>query len=931
MPTATLATKLYIPTLPPKVVLRPRLIERLNEGLCQDKGFGQILTLISAPAGFGKTTLVSEWVPGCQRPVAWLSLDEGDNHLTRFLGYIIAALQTIVADFGTDLFNALQSAQPPPPESLLIPLLNEIAAIPTDFIFVLDDYHVIDSEAVNDILAYFIEHIPPRMHLVITTREDPALPISRLRARGQLTELRAADLRFTPAEAAEFLNRVMGLDLCEEDIAVLDNRTEGWIAGLQLAALSMRGHEDVSGFIRAFAGDHRYIVDYLVEEVLKRQSEPVRRFLLQTAILDRLNGPLCDAVTGQTGGKARLDALQRGNFFIVALDDRQHWYRYHHLFVEVLRVNLLAEQPDIVADLHRRASIWYQAHNAPAEAIRHALTGEDFARAAEMIECVFPEMTRSRQEVTLLGWLRALPNELVRQRPVLCNLYAGVLMQTGALDGVEQWLRAAGRWLEPGGSGERAGASSAEMLVTNHKEFRRLPAAVENHQAGLALLLGHAEETLLHARRALDLAPADDALGHGSAAALQGLAFWTMGDLESGQRMYAEGIVWLRQAGYLSDVMGCALALADIHLAQGHLREATRTYQRALQLATDQGTPIMRGTADMHVGLSEVYREQNELQAAAHSLTRAREQGEHTGLPQNRYRWRVALAGIRQAEGNLDGALELLDEAERVYTGDFSPNVRPIAAMKARVWAAQGRVGEALDWAHEKKLTDADDLSYLREFEHITLARILLACYKHEGEKPVIPAASALLGHLLEAAESGGRASSVLEILILQALLQHAQGNRNAALPPLQQALALAEPEGYARMFVDEGAPMEQLLLEASAQGIHPTYVGKLLAAFAVDHQRRFEDEAARLPAPRLPDLVTAEAQSGKNILVEPLSQRELEVLRLFRTELSGPEIARELMVALSTLRTHTKSIYSKLNVNSRRAAVKQAIDLHLI
>src|SRR5437868_5017194 len=424
MPTPILATKLYIPPLRPNVVIRPRLLERLNEGLYRK------LTLIAAPAGFGKTTLVSEWVEGIERPkarTAWLSLDEGDNDPARFLAYLVAALQTIAATIGEGVLGVLQSPQPPPPEAILTALLNEITTLPDHFVLVLDDYHVIDAKPVDLALTFLVEHLPPQMHLVIATREDPLLPLARLRARGELTELRAADLRFTPSEAAEFLNSVMGLTLSPGDIAALEDRTEGWIAGLQLAALSMRGREDIPEFIRAFAGDHRYIVDYLVEEVLQRQSAPVRSFLLQTSILDRLNGPLCDAVTGQEESNARLEALERGNFFVVPLDDRRHWYRYHHLFAEVLSVHLMAEQPDQVATLHRRASAWYEQNGSVADAIRHALAAEDFERAAGLVELAVPAMGRNRQEATVLDWLRALPDELLRCRPVLGVAYAHVL------------------------------------------------------------------------------------------------------------------------------------------------------------------------------------------------------------------------------------------------------------------------------------------------------------------------------------------------------------------------------------------------------------------------------------------------------------------------------------------------------------------------
>src|SRR5205809_2915618 len=408
-----IATKLYIPPPRSKVVLRPHLNERLDERLHRK------LTLISAPAGFGKTTLVSEWVALIERPTAWLSLDEGENDPARFLAYLVAALQTIAATFGEGTLGLLQSSQPPPPEAILTALLNEITKLPDHFVLVLDDYHVIDAKPVDTALTYLVEHLPPQVHLVIATREDPQLPLARLRARGHLTELRAADLRFTASEAAEFLNQIMGLSLSAADIAALEDHTEGWIAGLQLAALSMQGHQDVAGFIRAFAGDHRYIVDYLVEEVLQRQPESVRSFLLQTSILDRLHGPLCDAVTGQEEGNARFEALERGNFFVVPLDDQRHWYRYHHLFAEVLCAHLMAERPDQVSTLHRRASEWYEQNGSAADAIRHALAAKDFERAAGLIELAVPAMLRSRQEAALLGWLKALPDELVHVRPVL--------------------------------------------------------------------------------------------------------------------------------------------------------------------------------------------------------------------------------------------------------------------------------------------------------------------------------------------------------------------------------------------------------------------------------------------------------------------------------------------------------------------------------
>ena len=434
MPTPVLATKLYIPPPRSKIVLRPRLIERLNEGISS----GRKLTLISASAGFGKTTLVSEWIAGCGRPVAWLSLDEGDNDITRFLTYLVAALQTIAANIGAGVLGVLQSPQPPPIELILTALINEITTIPDNFIFVLDDYHVIDSKPVDNALTFLIEHLPPQMHLVIATREDPQLPLSRLRVRNQLTELRAADLRFTPAEAAEFLNQMMGLNLSAENIAALETRTEGWIAGLQLAALSMQGNKDVSGFIREFrwqiTGTSWTIWS---KKFCKISPNLSSTFLLQTAILDKLNGPLCDAVTGKEEGNAQLEALQRRNFFVIPLDNKRNWYRYHHLFADVLRMHLMAEQPDQVPVLHRRASEWYEHNGSPDNAIRHALAARDFERAATLVELAVPEMRRNRQgaTVTELGWLKALPDELVHFRPVLCVDYAYALFGGGELGG----------------------------------------------------------------------------------------------------------------------------------------------------------------------------------------------------------------------------------------------------------------------------------------------------------------------------------------------------------------------------------------------------------------------------------------------------------------------------------------------------------------
>ncbi len=903
-----LATKLYIPPPPPKVVVRPHLIEQLNHGVSMRRG----ITLISAPAGFGKTTLITEWITSCGRPTAWLSLDESDNDPTRFLAYFISALQTISPNLGAESLAILQSSQLSHIESILTALLNEITAIPDNFIFVLDDYHLTDAKSIDNALAFVVDHLPPQMHLVITTREDPALPIPRLRARNQLIELRAADLRFTPSEAAEFLNQVMRLNLSTEEVASLETRTEGWIAGLQLAALSMKGQQDVHGFIQAFAGDHRYIVDYLVEEVLKRQSELVRSFLVQTSILERLNGSLCDAVTAQAGGKSLLEQLQRGNLFLIPLDDKRDWYRYHHLFADVLRMHLTKEQPGQVSVLHRRASEWYEQNGSLEDAIHHALVAKDFERAARLIELATPAMHKRREEAKVLSWMKALPDEIFRARPVLSVWYVGTIMSNGGVEGVEARLQDAERWL---GMMDDNHGRPEDMVVVHEEEFRRLPGTIAMYRAALALARGDVSETARFARRVLDLVPEDDYRARGAAAALLGLASWRDADLETAHQSFAEGMAYLQKAGNISDAVGGVLALADIRLAQGRLRDAMRTYERALQLARENGTPTIRGTADMYVGMSELEREYNNLPVAIQYLQRSQEQGEHTGFPQHPYRWRVAMARIKEVQGDFDGALELLQEAEPLYVSDFFPNLTPIAAIKARLWIVQGRLDEALNWARGQGLSVEDEISYLHEYEHITLVRILLAQYKIDHSNTLLLNAINLLNRLLKATDEGSRIGSVIEILILQSLAHQMQEDIPAALTSLKRALTLAEPEGYMRIFLDEGSSIAELIRKVAAGG---EYAGRLLSAFEVE-RKGIGEETLPFAAP----------VSGS--LIEALSQRELDILRLFKTELSGPEIAQELFIALSTVRTHTKSIYSKLNVNSRRGAVKRAIELGLI
>ena len=908
MSTPILATKLYIPPPRTKVVIRPRLIERLNEGL-----HGK-LTLISAPAGFGKTTLVSEWVAGCERlepkvRVSWLSLDEGDNDPADFLAYLVATLQTIAANIGARVLSVLQAHQPPPIESILIALLNEITAIPDNFVLVLDDYHVIDSKPVDEALTFLLEHLPPQMHLVITTREDPHLPLARLRARSQLTELRAADLRFTPAETTDFLSQVMGLNLSAEDITALENRTEGWIAGLQLATISMQGHQDVTSFIRSFTGSHHFVLDYLIEEVLQQQSESIQTFLLRTSILDRLCGPLCDSVLGSpsASGQQTLEYLERANLFIVPLDNERRWYRYHHLFGELLRKRLgQSLVPGEIAELHIQASEWYEQNGFPSDAIHHAFAVKDFERVAKLAELEWPVIHENIQSIKWLGGLKKLPEEIIRARPVLCVKFAWAFLNAGELEAAEAKMRDAEKWLEPTTiTAEKSDAPSIEMVVVDEEQFKSLPVLLAAARAYHAQAIGDISGTIKYTQRVLELSPEGDSQWRGAASSLLGLAQYASGNLDAAYRAFSDG---LAKAGPYEGISG-NFVLAGIKSAQGQLNTALGIYEKAIRLVLEHGEPMPLGTEDLYSGISELHRERGDLETAAQDLVMAKKLGDQVELPDWQHRWYIAQARLLQTTGDLAGALGLLEEAERRFVRTPVPIIRPIAALKARIRIAQGKIAEAKDWVRARDLSVDDDISYLHEFEHMTLARVLIAQEKRGLGAGSIHAAMGLVERLLLAADEGGRKGSVIELLVLQALAHEAQGNYPPALVSLERALTLAEPEGYVRSFVDEGPPMVALLLEAAKHGIAPNYVRHLLAAFG-----KAEGKTSVTP-----------------LLAEPLSEREVDVLRLLNTELSGPEIARQLMVSLNTMRTHTKSIYNKLGVNNRRAAIRRAEELDLL
>jgi LuxR family maltose regulon positive regulatory protein len=846
---------------------------------------------------------MSEWVASCNRPTAWLSLGDEESDPTRFLMYVVAALQTVAPDVGAGLQGALTSPQPPSPESVLSVLINELASGSHELMLVLDDYHLITAKPIDHALSFLLEHLPPQLHLVISTREDPQLSLPGLRARGHLNELRAVDLRFTLDEAAAFLNQTIGLNISADDVAALDRRTEGWIAGLQLAALSMRGREDAAGFIRQFAGDDRYIVDYLVDEVLQRQPEHIRTFLLQTSILDRMNGSLCDAVTVREGSRALLESLERANLFVVPLDNKRQWYRYHHLFADVLRAYASDDDSLELASRHRSASEWFEQQGDIPASIRHALAADDAERAAGLIEMSALHMLGASQEDSLWEWLEAIPDDLVRRMPVLNVYYGFASLGHAGLDAAEARFRDAERWLDTS-----KGDADDGRIVVNDAAFRSAKGAIAVGRAYCAGALGDVEQMLAYARQALEVMPEHEDLWNGAASTVLGIAHWTAGELDLAYRFYEDGKRRLEQAGYMQFQVVSVHILADIRLAQGRLREAERIYEQALDIATRHGDPAW-GTVDLYVGLSEICCERNDLDAATRYLSLSKELGDHAGLMDTRHRWYIAMAMIREARGDLDGALAMLDEAERQYVPGADPNLRPVGARKAGLWVAQGRTHDALAWAEERSLSARDELSYLREFEHLTLARVLIARFRERADEEAIREAIRLLDRLLDAAETGQRTGSVIEILVAQALAYEAMGDIPAAMEPLGRALSLAGPEGYARVFIGEDAPMDRLLGEAQSRGMAPAYTGALRAA-----------------------MTNADPEScGSAAATDLLSEREIEVLRLVAAGLSNREIADRLFLALNTVKGHNQRIFSKLGAQSRTEAIARARGIGLL
>jgi LuxR family maltose regulon positive regulatory protein len=841
--------------------------------------------------------------------VAWVSLDERDRDPTTFWTYLLLAVDRVAPGAASEALTELQSGRSEV-ETVLTGLLNELSVLPDDLTLVLDDYHLAEGPEIQPGLTFLLERLPPQMHLVLSTRADPALPLSRWRARGGLVEVRAPDLRFTTAEAAAYLNDTCSLDLRADDVAALDTRTEGWVAALQLAALSLTGREDRSGFIAEFAGDDRYLVDYLADEVLDGQPEELRRFLLDTCVLERLSAPLCHAVTGRTDAAATLESLERQNLFLVPLDRNRRWYRYHHLFADVLRARLADERPDDAPTLHRRASDWFHAAGDLEAAVRHALAAGDMHLAADRVEAAIPGLLRERREGVIRRWVEQLPPDLTAQRPVLAVGFIGALMASNEFEDIDRRLREVERLMsDPAGP--------AGWVVVDQAQLARLPAAVQTYRAAFCLVSGDLTGAVEHADAALERAGDDDHLSIASASAVAGLASWTGGDLQAAHHGYRVASDHLGRAGHLADVVGCAITLGDIELTQGRLDTAQRTFESALTLARREAAPP-RGTADMYVGLSRVAYERDDLPGAADHLRRADELGEAAGLPKHPHRWRVAMAQLREAEGDPQTAVALLDEAERLFVADFAPNVQPIPATRARILAAAGEITPALTWARRSGLSTSDDVTYLHEYEHVTLARVLLAEEMRPPAVPRLAEAAELLDRLLDAAETGGRTGTVLEVLVLQALAHDAAGRSAEAVTSLERAVRLAEPERHVRVFLGLGATLRAplaALLKTLATGSprRSDYVRDLLDATTVPS------------APRTSTVL--EARPG---LLDPLSGRELDVLRLLRSDLDGPSIARHLGVSLATVRTHTQHIYTKLGVTSRRAAVRRAHQLNL-
>ena len=908
-----LATKLHLPRALPGFVARPRLAAQLDDGLVRG------LLLVCAPAGFGKTSLLADWARAGGRPVAWLSLDQGDNDPARFWRHVVAALGRVQSAVAERVVPLLGPPAPPSFEGVVSALINELAVQPGggELVLVLDDYHLIDAPPVHASLAFLVEHLPPALRLVLASRADPPLPLARLRASGQLGELRERELRFTAEEAAALLRRAVGPDLPEAAVAALAARTEGWAAGLQLAGLSLRERSDVAGFVASFSGSHRFVLDYLAEEVLERQPGEVRAFLLETSVLERLSGELCDAVTGRTDSQRLLEQLERANLFLVPLDEVRGWWRYHQLFAELLRARLQQQQPERVTGLHRNAAAWSDGHGLADDAVRHALAAGDASWAARLIEQHADALIYLRGEgPTVQRWLAALPAELVGSRPRLLLTQAASALLSGRVEVIEGLLDAAERASTAAGEEpfEPSVGRGASMLAN-------VPAAIALDRAYLAQLRGDAEGTAAFASRALAELGEGEWMLNAITQGILAVAQWLGGRLEEAERVLWSAIGQWRPTGQPILTAARCQDLGQVQRAQGRLDAALDAYQQALEITAPPGRPALPAAGAAYVGMAEVAYQRNELDTALRHVTK--------GIPLCRqfvYTPPLAtglatLAWIRQAQGDPGGAMEAIGQAERVVSGpEVASLINPVPAQRARLWLTQGDAAAAARWTQERSLSPDDEVSYQREPEYLVLARVLLA-----QERP--GQALGLLERLHALAAAQQRMGSLIEIQALRALALAGVGEEAGAIAILAETLTLAWPQGYVRVFADEGAPMGALLGRlVAAQRTEATvavrvpldYLGRLVRAF---------QPATAATGPRAGSGTTAVVPG----LVEPLSERELEVLRLLAAGRSNQQIAEELVVALNTVKKHVAHILAKLGAANRTEATARARELGLL
>jgi LuxR family maltose regulon positive regulatory protein len=874
--------------------------------------------VVCAPAGSGKTALLADWAPSGSRPVAWLSLDAADNDPVRFWRHAVAALDRACPGIGERAGLLLGPPAPASLEGLVTALINDLAARPGDgeVLLVLDDYHLIDARPVHASLGFLLEHLPPGLHLVLASRADPPLPLARLRAGGQLAELRTADLRFSEQEAAALLRESAGADLPAAAVAALTARTEGWVAGLRLAALSLRGQADPAGFVAAFSGSHRYVLDYLTEEVLDRQHEEVRTFLLETSLLERLSGGLCDAVTGRADSRAMLERVERAGLFLVPLDEVRGWWRYHHLFAGLLRARLQQQRPGRVVPLHRAAAAWCEDHGLPGDAVRHALAAGDPAWAARLVERYADAFLLRSEDATLQRWLAALPAGLAGSRPRLLLAQARLALLSHRVEAAEVALDAADRALA--GAAGVAGEPFEPSVGRAASHLANVPAAIALGRTLLAALQGDAGRAITFARRTLAEAGEGEWLLTSHANGYLGVAEWLRGRLAEAERALSSGIAQGRAAGQPAMTAWVYKDLGQVQRAQGRLDAAAGTCRQALQDAAAASRTALPAAGIAHVGLAEVAYQRNELDTALRHVSEGIGACRQMNFTQPLAAGLATLAWIRQARGDTAGAREAMEEAGQAGPGPgVAGLLNPVPAQRARLQLAQGDVAAAAQWTTAAGLSP-DETGYPREPEHLVLARVLLA-----RDRP--GAALALLQRLHAAAVSQDRAGSVIEIGALQALALAAAGQENAAVDTLAGALTLACPQGYVRVFADEGPPMAALLgalvaaqraEQAAARGVPLGCLARVLAAFG---GKPAAPGAGRGAAAAVPGLA------------EQLTARESQVLALLAAGAPNPRIAEQLVVSLDTVKKHVSHLLGKLGAANRTEAVTRARQLGLI